>query len=617
MDPKKLFFENLFINSKIEEINVSCNDLKQYSESVNIIATAIEKNVYLKKLDISKNRLGKEKEGFKKIADSLALNKDLQDLNLADNQLETMEILNYFAKNLKKNKHLKRLNLSGNNFSKGKKNHIKILNTIALHHSLITIDLSNTCLNKNSLVELVKIIELNNICLSLNISDNGIGNDKDGVLLLSKAITKNSTLTGLNLSLNLLKNSINELETLGKAIFKNTVLKELDLSNNFSLAYYNFPKTLLQNPDPNKFMLLPIVKALGNHKSITMLNLSENYLGNCAAKYFFEYLSYNKVLIDLNLSNTGIGGLQRVSFLLASAIIRNTSLKKINLSNNNFGQDEQAFNRLGKALALNKEITRLDFSNSIYRYGLHILSSILMILSTILIKNQSLTFLKSIESFSIGVDEIKQFSKAIKLNTTLTELDLSSLSPIEWSQPHPNQEVEILGRAFAKNFSLSFINFPFSYILLEDAFKKQNLRNINVSLGVSGQKRRGTWSKLIKLIQKNWNLQEITIQNPYNESSKNRRLLLASALDKNRNLKNISLCRFFKGKKKCIEAENELITSLFSEKNDLEKINLDNNHLGDSLSILEKLSELILKKHLKNLVLSNNSLSQTPRLLDN
>ena len=161
-----------------------------------------------------------------------------------------------------------------------------------------------------------------------------------------------------------------------------------------------------------------LVCAFGSHldiKSLGIYNSLCKYFSNdLYFEFFFEALSVNTTLTNLNLSNDRIGDSGAGS--LSRALAVNTTLTHLNLSGNRIGDSGAGY--LSDALAINTTLTNLNLCDN--RLGDSRAGS----LSKALTVNTALTHLDLSEN-SIGYFGAGSLSKAVTVNTALTHLNLS------------------------------------------------------------------------------------------------------------------------------------------------------------------------------------------------
>jgi len=165
----------------------------------------------------------------------------------------------------------------------------------------------------------------------------------DGLDILYKVIGESTVLEALSLSNNNLTLSDGKL---ADAIAKNTTLKELNLRRN---------KINLKGIE----QLADALKE--NNKTIVVLYLGDNNIGDEGAKCIADVLAVNKSLQDIDLSSNNIN-LEGAKYL-ADALKENDTLKELAIDKNNIGNGGAA--KLAEALQFNHSIKtlELDFNN--------------------------------------------------------------------------------------------------------------------------------------------------------------------------------------------------------------------------------------------------------------
>jgi hypothetical protein len=599
MQYRKTLLESLLLNSEIEEINLSGNNVGNICDCTNIIALAISKNTYLEKLDLSDNKLGFSKECFKAISKALAINRNLIEFKVAGNLLEKSSLLfKKLSKWLYLNENIKMIDLSRNNISKNKLTS-KIFKVLSVHKSLIDINLSSSSGQKIKKVnELTRIIEKNKICKILDLSGNSIGQDSKSISLLSEAIYKNSSLSSLNLSNNIL--FYNNLELFSKAISDNKTLKALDLSNNSSSSETSFLYEFDLTIGINSFL----TKEICSHKYLTKLNLSKNKIANKRMKEFFSSLAVNPTLMDLNLSWNKLGSKKRACFILANSIIRNRTLKCLNLSYNCLNEDAETLNRLKKSFCKNKfleelDLTYLSFLNSVNNTFLNVWTGIIS-------ENTSLIKLKATYYNPVNEEcngELIKNVKSLKKNITLTEININTEKEIIDRQYF--EILEFLCNASLYTNSLSTLSMPATMKILEFILVSNSMRNVELYMVNLKKYNENIWKNIIRLVESNISMTNLSLVNINFHYTEKRFIELAKTIAKNKTLKKLRIRNFFRNHKAHKKGTVEIINSLFVENKNIEEIYLDDNNIAHAAN-LESLNNAIGKKHLRKLSLANN-----------
>ena len=176
----------------------------------------------------------------------------------------------------------------------------------------------------------------------INLILKGLCDDND-LDILYKVIGESTVLEALSLSNNQLTLSDGKL---ANAIAKNTTLKELNLRRN---------KINLKGIE----QLADALKE--NNKSIVVLYLGDNNIGDEGAKCIADVLAVNKSLQDIDLSSNNINA--KGAKYLADALKENDTLKELAIDKNNIGNGGAA--KLAEALQFNHSIKtlELDFNN--------------------------------------------------------------------------------------------------------------------------------------------------------------------------------------------------------------------------------------------------------------
>ncbi|CAG8470302.1 13539_t:CDS:2, partial [Dentiscutata heterogama] len=297
---------------------------------VNNLAEAIKRNKTLKKLDLSSNYI--RLEAGKDLARALASNKLITELNLNDNDIvhEIGELLI----NVLINNDITSIGLRSTKISSGMVINISQelkSNKIKLRY----LNLSRNEISSDAMEALVEALEENTTLKSLDLS-NITGAGQTGRALV-KSLEKNRTLKTLNLSNCNIRNSV--VTALEKALQTNDILTDLDLSYN-ALPMSNLIKALERNNSLTKLNIsyrdfhLKEIEALANvlkvNDTITHLYLSRTMDDPENGKVLFEALEVNKKLTDLDLSRNNIREIE----VIAKALLNNVSLRRVDLTSN-------------------------------------------------------------------------------------------------------------------------------------------------------------------------------------------------------------------------------------------------------------------------------------------
>jgi Ran GTPase-activating protein (RanGAP) involved in mRNA processing and transport len=284
--------------TRITTLTISNNRIG--SKGVEYINELLYYNNTISILDLSNNEL--YDEGVKTFSSCLISNETLKEVNLSYNGFCEIEEL---CNNLKENKTLKVLNLSWNYIDdKGiialndclavnntiseiylGKNRITNLNLLAPCIAKEDCGLGVLDLSENKLTavdEFLRSLGNNKSLISINISNTGL--DKCDIKLLSESLITNKTLKELNLStLNIDKDSIDSIIL----ILKCSNLEKLELYDN--------------KIDDDSSVLL--FNALKSNKYLKDIDLENNFIGVNGSRGLAELLKENERLQDINLKD--------------------------------------------------------------------------------------------------------------------------------------------------------------------------------------------------------------------------------------------------------------------------------------------------------------------------
>ncbi|CAG8530551.1 26490_t:CDS:2, partial [Gigaspora margarita] len=370
----------LITSKKLKSLNLSSNNLAYQSER--IISEVLTKNKSLKILNLSSNKISSSIESLDKdtktslsgrykykydmsralkvnnLAEAIRKNKTLKKLDLSSNYIR-LEAGRNIARALTNNKFITELNFSDNDIVHELS---EFLITILLNNNITGISLRSTKISSEMVTTLAQDLKSNKIKLRyLNLSRNEISSDAIGTLIealednktlknldlsditgagqigqeLTKSLEKNKTLKTLNLSnCNIRNNVVNALE---KALRTNNSLSDLDLSYN-SCPMSNLLKALEKNRSLIKLNisnldLLPeeieaLSDALTTNNTLTHLCLSKTMDDPDTGKALFKALEVNTRLIDLDLSKNNIQDIE----LISNTLLNNGSLRRVDLT---------------------------------------------------------------------------------------------------------------------------------------------------------------------------------------------------------------------------------------------------------------------------------------------
>ena len=277
-------------------------------------------------------------------------------------------------------------------------------------------------------------LQCNTTLVNLSLQRNNI--DPDTARFLTKMLRVNNSLTYLNLTRNNLAES--GARSIFKGLYQNTTLMKLLLEKNTITA---------TNPDTAR----SLTKMLQVNKSLTHLDLSDNYLADSGARSIFEGLQHNTTLMKLLLEKNTITATNPDTARSITKILQvNNSLTHLNLSRNSLSDlgarcifeglqcnftlvklslrdngitstNLDTATSLTKMLQVNKSLTHLDLSgNNLYESGAFCIFEGLQ-------RNTTLLNL-SLEGNAITVidpDTARSLITMLQVNRTLTHLDLS------------------------------------------------------------------------------------------------------------------------------------------------------------------------------------------------
>lgn len=372
--------------------------------------------------------------GLFSLSESLKTNTTLTNLDLEGNEIDRCATF-YLSEILKTNGTLTTLNLRANSLSHFGSKCLSL--ALRTNHTLTSLDLKGSCVDAQVLSEGLKV---NAALTSLNLASNGIGDS--GAKAFSDVLLVNATLTTLHLGWN--KIGAKGTQYICEALARNNTLTSLDFNSN----------------EIGGAGALFLSEALQSNRALTDLNLTFIRADERGAICLFDALKHNTTLSTLDM--TGLGAslrsstgticvpfcqlsdalkvnntlsclrLGRSSFLshadaqhFLTSLMDNKTLKELDLNQPNAAR----FKVPPEFLASNTALTHLNLSFGLCEY-LSALASFFEALTV----NSTLTSLKlrdfqvvdsSGSVSTIGDSECELISETLKVNTTLTDLDLS------------------------------------------------------------------------------------------------------------------------------------------------------------------------------------------------
>lgn len=318
-----LILSNLIDNHYPKKLILSCVTItdKTNSDLIEVLATNLEKNIKLETLDLSSTKI--KIAGALRIMEALRTNDHITELNLHNCEIHDNE--GYLVSELEKNLHLKKLNLSHNNFSEN--GFQKFINYLSNNNSLQTLILNYTAVNHRNLQgenrkKLFEALELNNTLRDLDITDLPIQLeeliDNNGPLQykinlqnlkielfelndenihhLTELLQKHHFISYIGINQDLESMSSNCLSQLYNCLKHNNTLLTLD-----STHYASFSRTsylyYLQNKSDNKEIILKIVHKIELNKKF--FNDTKKLIDNLLNSYAQDSNAIN-IIKDLD-----------------------------------------------------------------------------------------------------------------------------------------------------------------------------------------------------------------------------------------------------------------------------------------------------------------------------
>ena len=278
--------------------------------------------------------------------------------------------------------------------------------------NITILEFKNINIYSNSLYSLVAALKNNTTLTTLRFNN---CNSKETYLyknisVITSKLIKTLLINKILIELDLHSNSIddNETEIIAEYLKRNDIkLTILNLSNN----YIGFNGCEL------------LADALKINKTLTRLNIGNNNLYDHGVELLAEALKINLTILELYLYNNLIK-IEGV-IPLAEALKVNTTLTLLDLTSNGFGNE--GIKVITKALITNKILKTLVLCNITSNYLYHIDNDGAIALADLLKINQTLTNL-NLRWNNIKNEGAIALSEALETNTTMITLDLSDNS---------------------------------------------------------------------------------------------------------------------------------------------------------------------------------------------
>jgi len=213
----------LWNNSKIEKLFLDGNFIE--GQGAKYLSRMLRQNDFITELSLTDNRVGETLEGIEEVSKMIATSKVLRKLNLSGNNFSDKNI-NVLIDALDKNRGLHEINLSHNNLGEESG---KLLGAyISSNDSLEIIDLSWNNFRHKGAKELATGIKENVRLKKCSVAFNGF--DTDGGKVLAEVIKHNNSLQDFDVSNTRLTAEC--AATIANALEVNDSMKRLNLSNN-------------------------------------------------------------------------------------------------------------------------------------------------------------------------------------------------------------------------------------------------------------------------------------------------------------------------------------------------------------------------------------------------
>ena len=304
------------------------------------------------------------------------------ELVLENGVIHSGDILFSIAETMQAKTSLTNLRLRNMGLCHTLQNSVALNKLLQLNRTLTHLDLSRNDLR----ISIFESLQHNSSLVNLNLSETGLAvTDPDTARSLTETCRVNKSLTHLDLS-----NNSKFSDSGALCIFEG-------LQQNSTLVDLNLSQTGLSVTDPNTARSL--IEMLQINKSLKHLDLSRNLnMSDLGARCIFEGLQHNTVLVNLNLSQTGVSA-----------------------------TDPDTAGSIIKMFQVNKSLTHLDLSRNDYTNSLYLEVQGLCIVFEGLQHNATLTYLNLSQTCISPIDPntAKSITEMFQVNKSLTHLDLS------------------------------------------------------------------------------------------------------------------------------------------------------------------------------------------------
>eukprot|EP01012_Entosiphon_sulcatum_P022744 TRINITY_DN27735_c0_g1_i1.p1 TRINITY_DN27735_c0_g1~~TRINITY_DN27735_c0_g1_i1.p1 ORF type:complete len:1123 (+),score=337.23 TRINITY_DN27735_c0_g1_i1:119-3487(+) len=467
-DQCKLIFEALKANSAVRVADLQNNKIT--AASAEFIADCLKGNMILTDLNLTNNDLGDA--GARLIDEALDYNFTLTVINLdlntvsgrLEERIQTKVALNKQPRLFKTaywriaNNEADYTALDLSIYDNVPFNCTMLVDALRFNTHLHTVNLANVNVKDKGAESMARLLLSNTTIRKMNLANNGI--TAIGVKDLAEALMENTALEWLNLEGN--RSGDDGARAMVAMLLKNDTLMYLNLQQNrvsakllaevkLGIEVNNNPRSLKKTvaaAAANKsdqvinFSMHGTMKqsatmladALRSNTTTTMLNLTNNLIGDGGARALAEVLRTNRTLKVLGLSNNNIT--MYGAKALSEALVVNGTVTDINLANNRIGTEGAKFilaclEHCHSVVALNLELN--DIAGALLdeiedAVELNLLPLTLKRLLPSLRANdekiRALDFSQSDGRYHTD-KSVKTLARALRMNTVVTRVDLS------------------------------------------------------------------------------------------------------------------------------------------------------------------------------------------------
>ena len=544
-------------NNELEELYLGTNNLQ--SGVINI-STALKKLSSLKVLDLGNNNV--PEEAADELSVAIRANNSLEKLWLGGNHLRSSTVMIVNA--LMQVTTLKELNLN-NNRNRSEELAPALTSIISDNKSMQSLSLNDNNLNDDGVIKIAQSLCKHTKLKMINLRSNNI--TEKAAEALASIISSNTGLEQLYLGNNIIHLGVIKL---AKALKKLSSLKVLDLGNNHipEEAGDELAAAIRANSSLEKLWLfgnhlgsstVMIVNALKQVTTLKVLNLNNNQnRSKELAPALTFIISTNRSMENLLLSNNNLNDNGVIK--IAQSLCKHTNLKKINLRSNNI--TKKSAEALASIISSNTGLEQLHLDNNTIQLGVIKMLTALTNISSLKVLD--------LDNNNVPEEAADELSAAIRANNSLEKL--------------------CLGGNHLRSSTVMIVNALMQITTL-------NVLNLNCNQNRSEE----LAPALTSIISHNKSMESLLLSD--NNLNDDGVIKIAQSLCKHSKLKIINL-----QSNNITEKAAEALASIISSNTGLEELYLDNNTI--QLGVIKMLTALTNISSLKVLDLNNNNIPE-------